>query len=87
MTELTVKEAEAGAETTIRITDGDITVSGSEAVTDIVDPFANMQIMVGQEPPKENDTPAEERKPATDSEIAAKLTGVLRQNGYGVKRD
>lgn len=85
MTKLVAKPASGAEGKTIRINNGKVQVEGEKELSDLAEPFADMQIMVGQRPPKEDDTPAEELKPATDSEIKRRLIGVLRENGYGVK--
>lgn len=85
MNKLTVKRRSDGESKPIQISNGKVQVQGSSELTDLVEDFSNMEIMVGQEPPEEDDTPAEELKTATDGEIRRRLIGVLRENGYGVK--
>lgn len=83
MTELRAKRSEDNEASVVTIRNGKVNTDDSE-LQNVVEGFTDMEIMVGQEPIKPNDTPAEEFKDATDQEIAATLTGVLRTRGWGV---
>jgi len=84
MSKLEVKQSEQDSTTVIRIQSGKVHVTSGELPFDI-EAYTDSKIMVGQEPIKDNDTPAEEMKDATDGEIANTLIGVLRSKGYGVR--
>jgi len=83
LTELRAKRSEDTEASVVSIKNGKVNTDDSE-LQNVVEQFTDMEIMVGQEPIKQDDTPAEEFKNATDREIAATLTGVLRTRGWGV---
>jgi len=85
MSSLEVRISDDADTRTVRINNGTVSVDGDGDLSDLVGPFDGMEIMVGKEPPGENDTPAEKFEPATDKEIQQTLIGVLRNEGYGVK--
>lgn len=83
MSKLKVKRSESDTPTTVKVKSGVVKVTTDALPFDLSD-YTDAEIMVGQQPVKDDDTPAEEFKTASDAEITNTLIGVLRAKGYGV---